>query len=143
MLLKSSDTDFAQVCEYLVHGDKNKKLKKMNEESAEISWDDFIKVELRAGTILSSEEFTEAKKPAYRLTIDFGKFGIRKSSAQITKLYSAGELKGKQVIAVVNFPPKQIATMKSECLVLGVVGPEDEVTLLVPDKKVRNGLRIG
>jgi len=115
----------------------------MNEETAEISWDDFIKVEMRAGTILSSEEFTEAKKPAYRLVVDFGKYGIRKSSAQITKLYSAGELKGKQVIAVVNFPPKQIATMQSECLVLGVVGPDNEVTLLVPDKKVKNGLRIG
>jgi len=122
---------------------KTKELKKMNEESAEISWDDFMKVEMRAGTILSSEEFTEAKKPAYRLTIDFGKFGIRKSSAQIAKLYSAGELKGKQIIAVVNFPPKQIATMQSECLVLGVVGPDNEVTLLVPDKKVKNGLRIG
>ena len=122
---------------------KTKELKKMNEESAEISWDDFMKVEMRAGTILSSEEFTEAKKPAYRLTIDFGKFGIRKSSAQIAKLYSAGELKGKQIIAVVNFPPKQIATMQSECLVLGVVGSDNEVTLITPDKKVNNGLRIG
>jgi len=122
---------------------KTKELKKMNEESAEISWDDFMKVEMRAGTILSSEEFTEAKKPAYRLTIDFGKFGIRKSSAQITKFYSAGELKGKQVIAVVNFPPKQIANMQSECLILGVVGSDNEVTLITPDKKVNNGLRIG
>jgi len=115
----------------------------MTKDSDKLTWDDFIKVEMRAGTILSSEEFTEAKKPAYRLTIDFGKFGIRKSSAQIAKLYSAGELKGKQIIAVVNFPPKQIATMQSECLVLGVVGPDNEVTLLVPDKKVKNGLRIG
>ena len=143
MLLKSSDTDIVRDVGYLAYGEENQKTNKMKEESAEISWDDFMKVEMRAGTILSSEEFPEAKKPAYRIVVDFGKFGIRKSSAQITKLYSAGELKGKQVIAVVNFPPKQIASMQSECLILGVVGSDNEVTLLTPDKKVENGLRIG
>jgi len=102
-----------------------------------------MKVEMRTGTILMAEEFREAKKPAYVLVIDFGESGIRKCSAQLTKLYSSAELPGKQVIAVINFPPKQIANLKSECLVLGVIGPENEVTLLVPDRKVTNGLRIG
>lgn len=115
----------------------------MKKEMEDLTWEDFMKVDIRSGTIILAERFPEANKPAYRLTIDFGEAGVRKSSAQITKLYNADELTGKQVIAVVNFPPKQIATMKSECLVLGVVGPENEVTLLVPDRKVRNGLRIG
>jgi tRNA-binding protein len=107
-----------------------------------IAWADFEKVELRVGTILAAEDFPKAKNPAYQLTIDFGDFGIKRSSAQITKLYDKAELPGKQVIAVMNFPVKQIANFFSECLVLGVVGDEKEVTLLRPDKPVPNGLRI-
>lgn len=107
-----------------------------------ITWADFEKVEMRVGTILAAEDFPKAKNPAYQLTIDFGDFGIKRSSAQITKLYQKEELPGKQVIAIVNFPVKQIANFFSECLVLGVVGDEKEVTLLRPDKPVTNGLRI-
>lgn len=107
-----------------------------------LSWSDFEKVELRVGTILAAEDFPKAKNPAYQLTIDFGEFGVKRSSAQITQLYEKTELLGKQVIAVVNFPVKQIANFFSECLVLGVVGDEKEVTLLRPDKPVKNGQRI-
>lgn len=107
-----------------------------------LSWQDFMKVEMRVGTIVSAEVFAEARKPAYKLVINFGESGIRKSSAQITKLYSPEELIGKQVIAVINFPPKQIANIQSECLVLGAVD-NDEVTLLSIDKPVVNGLRVG
>lgn len=115
----------------------------MNQENNNpITWDDFTKIEMRAGTILSAEVFKEARKPAYKMIIDFGELGTKKTSAQITKLYSSEELIGKQVIAVVNFPPKQIANIQSECLVLGVVNA-DEVTLLTPDRAVENGLRIG
>ena len=107
-----------------------------------INWADFSKIEMRVGTIISAEVFKEAKKPAYKITVDFGEFGVRKSSAQITKLYTADELIGKQVIAVINFPPKRIATLESECLIMGAVN-EDEVTLMTTDKAVRNGVRIG
>ncbi len=107
-----------------------------------LTWTDFEKVEMRVGTILTAEDFPKAKLPAYQLTIDFGEFGIKKSSAQITNLYQKEELQGRQVIAVVNFPPKQIANFFSECLVLGVVGDEKEITLLQPERKVKNGLRI-
>lgn len=107
-----------------------------------INWEDFSKIDMRAGTIVSAEVFEEARNPAYKLIVDFGDFGLRKSSAQITKRYTPEELIGKQVIAVVNFPPKQIANMRSECLVLGTVNG-DEVILLTPDKPVANGLRIG
>lgn len=107
-----------------------------------INWDDFSKIEMRTGTVLTAELFKEAKNPAYKITIDFGELGIRKTSAQLTKLYSPEELVGKQVIAVVNFPPKQIANIQSECLILGAVNNE-EVTLLTTDKRVINGLRIG
>jgi tRNA-binding protein len=106
-----------------------------------INYDNFEKIVLRVGTIIKTEIFKEAKKPAYKITIDFGEYGILKTSAQITKLYSVDEIIGKQVIAVVNFPPKQIATIKSECLLLGAVNG-DEVTLLTMDKPVKNGLRI-
>jgi tRNA-binding protein len=109
---------------------------------AMLTWSDFEKVELRVGTILAAEDFPKAKNPAYQLTIDFGDFGVKKSSAQITKLYEKEDLVGKQVIAVTNFPPKQIANFISECLVLGVVGDEKEVTLLQPERPVENGLRI-
>lgn len=108
----------------------------------QITWDDFAKVEIRVGTILHAGLFKEAKKPAYKITVDFGALGIRKSSAQITKRYKPEELIGKQVVAVVNFPEKQIATMLSQCLILGAVH-DDAVTLLTVDKKVENGLQIG
>ena len=107
-----------------------------------IEWTDFIKVEMRVGTIISAEVFTEAKKPAYKIVADFGDYGLRKSSAQVTRLYTPEELIGKQIIAVLNFPPKQIANMQSECLILGAVDM-DEVTLLSTDKPVKNGLQIG
>ena len=108
-----------------------------------INWDDFEKVENRVGTVLEVQDFPKAKNPAYQLRIDFGPYGIKKSSAQITSLYSKEELIGKQVIAVINFPPKQIANFISECLVLGTIGENKEITLLVPERKVENGLRIG
>jgi tRNA-binding protein len=108
-----------------------------------ISWSDFEKIDLRAGTILEVNDFPQATKPAWQLTIDFGELGIKKSSAQITDLYEKQELIGKQVIAVVNFPPKQIANFFSECLVLGVYTHKKEVVLLTPDHKVGNGWKIG
>lgn len=107
-----------------------------------ISWSDFEKVEMRVGTILEAGDFPEAKKPAYKLSIDFGDFGIKNSSAQITKLYKRGELSGKQVIAVTNFPPKQVANFVSEVLVLGVVLENNKVVLLQPERKTKNGCRI-
>ena len=107
-----------------------------------ISWSDFEKIEIRIGTIIDVKDFPEAKKPAYQLTIDFGKeIGIKKSSAQITKKYSKDVLLNKQIVAVVNFPKKQIGTFMSECLVLGSVN-NDEVVLLTSDFKVDNGLKI-
>lgn len=108
-----------------------------------ITWNDFEKIDIRIGTIISAEVFAEARNPAYKLQIDFGEeLGIKRSSAQITQLYQTQELIGKQVVAVVNFPVKQIARFFSECLVLGVLGSNKEVTLLVPDKPVRNGEKI-
>ena len=109
-----------------------------------ITWNDFEKVEMRIGTILNVEDFPEARKPAYQITVDFGiEIGIKKSSAQITKRYTKEELIGKQIIAVVNFPKKQIGKFMSECLVLGSVGTENDIVLLTSDIKVENGLRIG
>jgi tRNA-binding protein len=108
-----------------------------------ISWDDFEKIDIRVGTILEASPFEKAKKPAYKLSIDFGILGIKNSSAQITALYSIEELPGKQVVAVVNFPPKQIATFFSECLVLGVYNSDKEVVLLQPSMPVQNGDKIG
>lgn len=115
----------------------------MSESSNNLSWHDFEKVDIRVGTIVLAEAFTEAKKPAYKLHIDFGTLGIKKTSAQITVLYSTEELIGKQVVAVVNFPPKQIANIQSECLILGALGDNKQITLLSLDKEVENGLRIG
>lgn len=108
-----------------------------------ISWSDFEVIEMRIGTIIEINDFPEAKKPAYQLTIDFGKeIGIKKSSAQITKRYTKEDLLNKQIVAVVNFPKKQIGNFMSECLVLGSIN-SDEVVLLTSDLKVENGLRIG
>ena len=108
-----------------------------------IEWQDFEKIDIRVGTVVEVSDFPKAKKPAYQLSIDFGDLGIRKSSAQITDLYEKQELIGKQVIAVVNFPPKQIANFFSECLVLGVYTDKKEVVLVMPDRKVENGWKIG
>ncbi|MBS1751202.1 MAG: tRNA-binding protein [Bacteroidetes bacterium] len=108
-----------------------------------ISRSDFEKIDIRVGTILEAVPFPKAQKPAYQLTIDFGKLGIKKSSAQITALYQPERLAGRQVIAIVNFPPKQIANFFSECLVLGVYAEDGNVVLLQPDRKVINGSRIG
>lgn len=112
------------------------------ENIAFITWEDFAKIDIRVGTIIKAEVFKEVRNPAYILHIDFGELGIKKTSAQITVLYSTDELIGKQVTAVVNFPPKQIAKMKSGCLVLGAVN-EKEVTLLTTERKVKNGLKVG
>ncbi len=108
-----------------------------------ISWEDFEKVDIRTGTILEVNDFPGARKPAYQLTIDFGELGIKRSSAQITALYNKDELIGKQVIAVVNFPVKQIANFFSECLVLGVYNENNDVVLLQPTLPVKNGSKIG
>jgi len=112
-------------------------------EKNNLSWSDFTKVEMRVGTIIEAKVFAEARNPAYQLLIDFGDFGQKKSSAQITTLYQPETLIGRQIIAVINFPPKQIATMMSECLVLGTVGEEKTITLLQPESVVPNGLRVG
>lgn len=107
-----------------------------------ITYSDFEKVEIRVGTILEVFDFPEARNPSYKLTIDFGEYGIKKSSAQITKLYNKEELVGKQIVAVLNFPVKQIANYFSECLVLGSVADDKTITLLHPGYQVLNGLRI-
>lgn len=105
-------------------------------------FEDFAKLDIRVGTIISAEIFKKAKKPAYKLTIDFGELGIKKSSAQITELYTPETLKGKQVLAVVNFPPKQIADFMSEALVLGTYG-KNGVILAVPDLPASDGDKLG
>lgn len=107
-----------------------------------LTWDAFTKVKMHVGTIIEVNDFPEAKKPAYQLHIDFGKkIGIKKTSAQITVLYTKEELLNKQVVAVVNFPEKQIANFMSECLILGAV-EDNEVTLLTLSKSTKNGLRV-
>ncbi|MFZ0489818.1 MAG: tRNA-binding protein [Salegentibacter sp.] len=109
----------------------------------ELSWKDFEKVEMRVGTITEVKDFPEARKPAYQLIIDFGEeLGLRKTSAQLTHRYKKEDLAGRQVVAVVNFPKKQIANFMSECLVLGAVDQENDVVLLQPGQEVKNGLRI-
>lgn len=111
---------------------------------AAISWEDFEKIDIRTGTILSAQEFIGARKPAYKLQIDFGtELGTKRSSAQITPLYKLEELVGRQVIAVINFPPKQIGNFFSECLVLGIYNEEKQVVLLEPERNVPNGSKIG
>lgn len=110
----------------------------------DLTWAEFEKTEMRVGTIIAVNDFPEARKPAYQLTIDFGSaIGIRKSSAQITKRYQKEDLLQRQIVAVVNFPKKQIGKFMSECLVLGAVGEDGDVVLLAPDFVVGDGLRIG
>lgn len=107
-----------------------------------ITWDDFAKVDIRVGRIVEAEDFPQARKPAYRLKIDFGELGLKRSSAQITKYYRREELVGRLVLAVVNFPPRQIANFFSEVLTLGVVQGEGDIVLTGPDRDVPLGLRI-
>lgn len=111
-------------------------------EDNKLTWQDFARVDMRVGTIIEVSDFPEARKPAYQLKIDFGEeIGVRKTSAQITKRYSKDDLLGKQTIAVVNFPKKQIANFMSECLLMGAVDG-DEVTIIQPEANVPNGLRV-
>lgn len=107
-----------------------------------INWADFEKIDIRTGTIIEAKLFKEATKPAIKLKIDFGEIGILQSSAQITDLYTHDDLLGKQIIAIVNFPPKQIANYMSECLVLGSVDANHQVVLLATERNVDNGLKI-
>lgn len=108
----------------------------------QISFNDFLKVDIRTGTIVRAQVFEKANKPAYQLEIDFGPIGVKKSSAQITTHYTPEQLVGKQVVAVINFPVKQIANFFSECLVLGAVEGNGDIVLLQPTHPVDNGLRI-
>ena len=109
----------------------------------EISWQEFEQVELRVGTVVEVEDFPEARKPAYRIKADFGaEFGVRKSSAQVTDLYTKEELLGRQIVGVVNFPAKQIGPMRSEFLVTGFVQEDGSVVLAQPERKVANGAKL-
>ena len=108
-----------------------------------ITWQDFEKINIQTGQIVEVNDFPKARKPAYQLKIDFGSLGIKQSSAQITKHYTKEQLLGQQVVAVVNFPPKQIANFISECLVLGVYDENNDVILLKPERLIANGSKIG
>jgi len=109
-----------------------------------ITWDQFQAVELRVGRVVNVEDFPEARKPAYRMTVDFGpEVGVRKSSAQLTDLYSKDDLLGRQVLAVVNFPPKQIGPVRSECLICGFCREDGAVILAVPEREAPLGARLG
>lgn len=108
-----------------------------------ILWNDFEKVQICVGTILTAEDFPEAKKPAYKITADFGEFGIKKSSVQITAHYKKEELIGRQIVGVINFPPKQIGPFQSEFLTTGFYREDGTVILAVPDKEVPNGSKLG
>jgi tRNA-binding protein len=108
-----------------------------------ISWAEFEQVELRIGTVLEVEDFPQARKPAYKLKVDFGEFGVKRSSAQITHLYRKEELVGRQVLGVINFPQKQIANFFSEALITGFYLPTGEIVLAQPERKVPNGAKLG
>jgi len=108
-----------------------------------ISWAEFEQVELRVGTVVEVEDFPQAKKPAYKLKVDFGELGIKRSSAQITHLYQKQELLGRQVVGVINFPPKQIANFFSEVLITGFYLPTGEIVLAQPERRVPNGSKLG
>jgi tRNA-binding protein len=111
---------------------------------SEISWQQFEAVEMRAGTIVAVEDFPEARKPAYKITVDFGDpIGLRKTSAQVKMLYTRDELLGRQVMGVVNFPPKQIGPVRSEFLLTGFYREDGAVVLAVPERPVQNGARLG
>src|SRR5437773_4054727 len=110
----------------------------------QITWNNFEKIDIRVGTIIEANDFPKARKPSFQMLIDFGpELGMKRSSAQITVHYKKEELLNRQVIAVVNFPPKQIADFISECLVLGIYDEQNDVVLLKPDKPLTNGLKIG
>jgi tRNA-binding protein len=119
------------------------KLSKNENHMSQIKWEDFEKIDIRLGTVIEAKPFPNARKPAYQLSIDFGELGIKRSSAQITAHYTTEELEGLQVVAVVNFPPKQIANFFSECLVLGVYDSNHDVVLLKPAHPLPNGSKIG
>ena len=108
-----------------------------------ITWQDFEKIDIRCGTVVDVKDFPNARKPAYQLTIDFGKEGIKNSSAQITHHYTKEEILKKQVVAIVNFPVKQIANFFSECLVLGIYDENNDVILLQPERRVADGMKAG
>lgn len=111
---------------------------------SEITWEHFLAVEMRAGTVLAVEDFPEARKPAYRITVDFGPgVGVRRTSAQVTTVYAKEELIGRQVMGVLNFPPKQIGPMRSEFLLAGFYREDGAVVLAVPERPVQNGARLG
>lgn len=118
-------------------------MESMFEEKGTASIDDFLKLDIRIGTILEAEFFAKARVPAIKLKIDFGEVGVKSSSAQITKRYSPETLVGRQVVAVLNFPPRRIAGFESEVLVLGGIPEEGDVVLLTPDEKIPNGTPIG
>jgi tRNA-binding protein len=107
-----------------------------------ITWHDFEKVELRVGTIIEAADFPEARKPAYKITVDFGPFGIKRSSAQVTGYYTKEELAGRQIVGVINFPPKQIANFMSEFLVTGFADKNGDIVLAAIDKPVPNGSKL-
>lgn len=107
-----------------------------------ITWEDFAKVEMRVGTIVKAEPFPQARKPAFKLWVDFGEFGVKTSSAQITVHYTLESLVGKQVVAVINFPPKQIGPVRSECLVTGFPDAAGDVVLIQPERPVPNGSKL-
>ena len=109
----------------------------------EVTWDDFVKIDMRVGTIMEVSDFPKAKNPSYQIKIDFGELGIKQAAAQVTTIYSRNELIGRQVVAVVNFPPRQIANFFSECLILGVYTEGNAVVLLQPERRTGNGERIG
>ena len=111
---------------------------------SDLTWQQFEAVEMRAGTIVAVEDFPEARKPAYKITVDFGEgIGLRKTSAQVKTLYSREELIGRQVMGVVNFPPKQIGPVRSEFLLTGFYREDGVVVLAVPERPVQNGARLG